>query len=190
MQNEKSVTRWMMAVRQGDAAAASHLWERYFPQLVQQARRRMPKMLKSTYDEEDAALSTFHLLCRKLQEGRYNNLAGRQELWQLMLTVLIRKIGRRAKYQAAAKRFESQLSHGIYSVEDLPATTAEDISQECFELIASLKDPHLEQVAMLKFQGYTNDEIAVQLNRTRRTIQRMLNLIREIWQEDLNSEPL
>lgn len=185
---ETSVTMWINAVRQGDAAAAENLWQRYFHQLMTQARLRMTNVDRSGYDEEDAAISTFHILCSKLQEGQYASLADRDELWQLMLTVLIRKVGRRVKYQNATKRNHVRTSPTDYSVEELPAATSEVISQECFELISLLKDPNLEQVALLKFEGYTNDEIAEKLNRTRRTIQRMLNLIRNLWQEALDRE--
>ncbi len=104
MQSEHSVTRWIAAVRTGDAIAAEQLWSRYFRELMAQARLRMANVAKGAYDEEDAALSTFQVLCQKLHEGQYTGVADRQELWQLMLTVLIRKIGRRVKYQTAAKR--------------------------------------------------------------------------------------
>ncbi len=188
MRSEQSVTRWIAAVRNGDTAAATQLWDRYFTQLMHQARLRMSNVATSTYDEEDAALSTFLLLCKKLEDGSYAAIADRQELWHLMLTVLIRKIGRRVKYQHAAKRTDAKMSFKPCSLDELPATTTQEISQECFELISSLKDPNLEQVALLRFEGYTNDEIALKLNRTRRTVQRMLNLIRDLWQEELNAE--
>lgn len=187
MQSEHSVTSWIAAVRTGDPGAAERLWSRYFRQLMFQARARMSNLSKSSYDEEDAALSTFNVLCKKLNEGQYA-VSDRQELWQLMLKVLVRKIGRRAKYQSAAKRFPVENRSSAISVEELPAPTSKEISQECFDLIASLKDPNLERVALLKFEGYSNDEIAAQLQRTRRTVQRMLNLIRDLWEEELGPE--
>ena len=49
-----------------------------------------------------------------------------------------------------------------------------------------LGDVNLEQVAVWKLEGFTNEEIALNLNRTRRTVQRMLNLVRELWQEELD----
>ncbi len=184
MPSEHSVTSWIAAVRTGDSLAAEQLWGRYFHQLMVQARRRMSNVSKGSYDEEDAALSTFHILCKKLNEGEYPSVSDRQELWQLMLKVLVRKIGTRVRYQAAAKRLPNNISSSI-SVEELPAATPQEISQECFELIASLKDPNLERVALLKFEGYSNEEIAEKLQRTRRTIQRMLNLIRDLWEDEL-----
>lgn len=188
MSRDASVTMWINAVRQGDASAAEHLWRRYFQQLMAQARVRMTNVDRSGYDEEDAAISTFHILCSKLQEGHYASLSDRDELWQLMLTVLIRKVGRRIKYQQASKRSSARTGQVVFSVDELPAATSDEISEECFELIALLNDSNLEQVALLKFEGYTNEEIAAKLNRTRRTIQRMLNLIRSLWQEALDRD--
>ena len=188
MSRDASVTMWINAVRQGDASAAEHLWRRYFQQLMAQARLRMTNVDRSGYDEEDAAISTFHILCTKLQEGHYASLSDRDELWQLMLTVLIRKVGRRVKYQQASKRSTARTGQVGFSVDELPAATSDEISEECFELIALLNDSNLEQVALLKFEGYTNEEIAAKLNRTRRTIQRMLNLIRSLWQEALDRD--
>ncbi len=188
MSRDASVTMWINAVRQGDASAAEHLWRRYFQQLMAQARVRMTNVDRTGYDEEDAAISTFHILCTKLQEGHYASLSDRDELWQLMLTVLIRKVGRRVKYQQASKRSIARTGQVGFSVDELPAATSDEISEECFELIALLNDSNLEQVALLKFEGYTNEEIAAKLNRTRRTIQRMLNLIRNLWQEALDRD--
>jgi DNA-binding CsgD family transcriptional regulator len=36
-------------------------------------------------------------------------------------------------------------------------------------------------VALMKLEGLTNDEIAGRLGYSRRTIQRMLSLIRDVW---------
>lgn len=189
MPNKQSVTLWITAVRRGDSAAAEKLWDRYFRQLMVQARRRMKNVQRSTYDEEDAALSTFRILCSKLHEGQYPTLSDREELWQLMLTVLVRKIGRRVKYQHAAKRIDSNIVNPPQAlVQDLPAHTSQQISLEFHELISKLGDPNLEQVALLKFEGYTNEEVATKLNRTRRTVQRMLNLIRELWKEEVEDD--
>lgn len=186
MHPEDSITRWIAAVRSGDAEAAEQLWARYFRELMVQARLRMSNVSKSFYDEEDAALSTFYVLWRKLEEGRYGEISDRQDLWNLMLTVLMRKIGRRAKYQSAAKRTHWSGDAVQLSLDELPATSVQELSQECLEMISALQDPNLERVAILKFEGYTNDEIAVRLDRTRRTVQRMLNLIRGIWEKELH----
>jgi hypothetical protein len=39
-------------------------------------------------------------------------------------------------------------------------------------------------VAQWKLEGYTNDEIAARLGCVRRSVERMLQLIRHLWQEE------
>ncbi len=184
MQNENSVTIWIDAVRRGDSVAAEALWSRYFEQLLRQARRRMTSLPTAVYDEEDAAISTFRVLCDKLREGAYPDLADRDELWHLLLTMLARKINRRVAYEGAGKRGQpaSLNPSEDQSLDPIDWRTLTDqSSQDCRELLEKLADERLEQVAMWKLEGYSNAEIAVKLNRTRRTVQRMVDLIKEVW---------
>lgn len=185
MADENSVTFWIQAVRAGDSTAAQELWNRYFDKLMRLARARMNHLPKATYDEEDAAISTFQVLYRQLQNGSYPELSDRDELWQLMLTVMARKINRRAEYESAAKRSSNGLPATPFDSAAVIDTTAVEVADECGALLTKLADPNLEQVALWKLDGFTNDEIAQKLNKTRRTVQRMLNLIREIWTNEL-----
>lgn len=50
----------------------------------------------------------------------------------------------------------------------------------------ALNDPDLERLVVLKLDGHANDEIAVCMGFTRRTIQRMLSLIRVVWQAEMD----
>ena len=45
-----------------------------------------------------------------------------------------------------------------------------------------LKDPDLRQIALWKLEGYTNAEIATQLDCTLRTVERKLERIRGYWE--------
>jgi hypothetical protein len=185
-QTENSVTSWIHAVRVGDEDSARQLWNRYFDRLMAIARSRMSTLPRATYDEEDAAISTFRVLCKRLQEGGYPELSDRNELWQLMLTVILRKIGHRAQYESAEKRgsLASEFSRVDETLISCPDSS--QIAMEYQLLLAKLDDCNLERVAVLKLEGFTNDEIAVKLNRTRRTVQRMLDLIREILRDDFD----
>jgi len=186
MPNCDSVTLWIKALRSGDDDAANELWERYFSQLMRIARSRMSALPRTTYDEEDVAISTFRVLCHKLREGRYPELSGRDELWHLMLKVLVRKVMHRAEYECAQKR-RVPLSLSDYP-DDIFGATGESasfvVAAECEELFARLNDSNLEQVVLWKLEGFSDDEIARKINRTRRTVQRMLSLIRNVWTQE------
>ncbi len=188
---ENSVTMWVHALRSGNESAATALWERYFDQLVRTARGRMRAMPQTDYDEEDAAISTFQILCSKLREGAYPDLADRDELWNLLLTVLVRKVNRRYAYNNADKRIQSQSLEPSALVNQAGSEweiVQRESSDQCRVMLARLNDPNLEQVAIWKLEGFTNDEIATKLNRTRRTVQRMLDLIRSIWIDELHDD--
>jgi DNA-directed RNA polymerase specialized sigma24 family protein len=47
-----------------------------------------------------------------------------------------------------------------------------------------LKDPELRRIALWKLEGYTNPEIAAQLQCTVRTVERKLERIRAYWETD------
>ncbi len=186
---EHSVTNWIAAVRNGDETAARELWNRYFTSLMRLARSRMATLPRSVYDEEDAALSTFNVLCVTLRKGRYPALGDREELWNLMLTVLMRKIGRRVDYEFSDKRTPQVIEVAAETEASQGALSSSDpVAAECQHLLEVLKDPNLERVAIWKLEGYTDNDIAEKLGRTRRTVQRMLSLIREVWKQQLDTQ--
>ncbi len=57
--------------------------------------------------------------------------------------------------------------------------------EECQRLLGSLKAPDLQMVVLLKVEGYTNDQVAESLGCTRRSVQRKLKLIRDLWAEEI-----
>ena len=61
------------------------------------------------------------------------------------------------------------------------------MAEECQRLLGLLQDaerPHLQAIAVAKMEGYTNQEIAQQLDCSKRTIERGLELIRKKWKEE------
>ena len=54
------------------------------------------------------------------------------------------------------------------------------INEEYQRLLGGLK-PDLQTVARMKLEGYTNREIADQLGRVERTVERKLDRIRRVW---------
>jgi DNA-directed RNA polymerase specialized sigma24 family protein len=71
----------------------------------------------------------------------------------------------------------------VLSREPTPAFAAE-LAEQYQLLLARLGDPDLVRVASLKMEGYTNEEIAGQLDCTTRTIERRLRIIRGLWEKD------
>jgi hypothetical protein len=83
---------WLRGLATGDANAASLLWQRYYHELVELARARLGKTPRRVIDEEDVAVSVFRCLCEGATSGKFAAVVNRQELWQLLATITIRKV--------------------------------------------------------------------------------------------------
>jgi RNA polymerase sigma factor (sigma-70 family) len=196
---EGSITHWIDALKVGDAEAAGRLWRRYFDALVRLARSRLGSTPRTAVDEEDVALSAFHSLCAGASKNRFTQLEGRDDLWRLLVTITVRK----ALDQVQRQRRQKRGGGRVLGEADLAATGPEGpgggldwlagdqptpefaalLDEQYQGLFQLLPEPSLREVARLRLEGYTGEEIAEQLGCNRRTVTRKLELIRRAWSE-------
>jgi len=185
-----SVTRWIHELQKGDQAAADLLWEFLKFRLLSLASRQVGFSI--SYDEDDVALDAFATLCSGIREGRYD-IEDRNALWSLLAVITINGARKRSRDE---RRLRRGGGHTRVSKNDehLGTVTSEGLSpeasclarEECTRLLSILPNEELKHLALLKVDGYTNDEIAEILGCTRRSIQRRLNLIRKIWTDEID----
>ena len=94
---------------EGHREAEELLWHQYFDRLVRLARRRMEALPRRAADEEDVALSAMYRFCRGLEEGRFDNVADRDDLWKLLAKITARKAGQQGRHEFAKKRGGGQV---------------------------------------------------------------------------------
>ncbi|MHC4405498.1 MAG: ECF-type sigma factor [Planctomycetota bacterium] len=104
MYGEGSVTHWFEQVREADSLAARALWERYFPRLVRRARKKLQESPRRAADEEDVAASVMESLFRAAEEGRFPDLADRDDLWRLLIRVTTQKVIDLKRHEARKRR--------------------------------------------------------------------------------------
>ena len=186
-----SISQWICQLREGDETAAFHLWDRFFNRILNTARRR--RCIDAIVDEEDIAISVFSSLCLGLQNGRFCNLSGRDELWRLIVVMTIRKATNESEYALRKKRDRSRLltwqagdrSDSVQSLvcsRPTPSLEAE-MADQLDSWLEQLEQQELKLIAVYKLQGCTNEEIALQLGFSIATVERKLKLIRRIWNE-------
>jgi hypothetical protein len=55
------------------------------------------------------------------------------------------------------------------------------VADQCRSLLGLLRDDSLRQVAQMRMEGYTNEEVASRLRCSLRTVARKIEIIRRTW---------
>lgn len=182
-----SVTTWLDGLKVRSDGAAQELWNRYFAQLVQVARRQMGGFARDA-DEEDVALSALKSAMLGVQNNCFPDLNDRTGLWPLLVTITARKAVNELERQLAQKRdrtreqplADDQLIAGNVPSPEFALCLAEAIQS----LVRALNDKTLQVIAQRKLEGYGNEDIAKELNVTTRTVVRKLARIRQEWDDE------
>jgi DNA-directed RNA polymerase specialized sigma24 family protein len=196
MSAEESVTRLIGMLKEGDRAAAQRLWEIYFRRLVGLARSRLRSVSRRVSDEEDVALSAFESFYRRAEQDQFPRLEDRDDLWQLLFVLTVRKAINLAHHQGRKSRGNGRV-RSLADLEglDLDETLgmepspelAAQMTEECRKLLGRLGDDTLRAVAVWKMEGYTNAEVAAKLGCVEQTVERKLRLIRAAWSRETSS---
>lgn len=195
MTSQGSVSRWLGQLQDGDAAAARHLWERYFRRLVGLARKKLGGKPPAVADEEDVALSALDSLCRQVGQGRLPHVEDRDGLWRLLVVMTVRKAAHLMRDESRQKRggqvqridVTADDAAGLSQILDKEPTpeVAAQFGEEYQRLLNLLGDPGLAAVAQRRLEGHSVEEIAAQLGFAPRSIKRKLQLIRTLWEKEI-----
>jgi RNA polymerase sigma factor (sigma-70 family) len=182
-----STTFWITQLKDGNRDAAQQLWERYYRRLVDLARSRLNRnYVGPDSDESDVAQSAFASFYKAAEDGRFPQLADSADLWHLLITIAHRKIVRRLRYARAAKRkgpgpttleLDLDALPGSEPTPDFCATAIESFN----DLMNQLDSAALRTVAIMRMEGYANQEVADTLKCSLSSVERKLRLIRRVW---------
>jgi RNA polymerase sigma factor (sigma-70 family) len=191
-----SVSALVERLEAGDHEAAQPLWERYYPRLVELARKHLRGTSRRAADEEDVALSAFDSFCRGAEGGRFPRLKDRDGLWALLVLLTVRKAADLANYNRRERRGGGQVrgdsalespegesgAGGFARVEagDPTPDVAAQLAEEFQALLDRLGSDELRSIAVWRLEGYTNAEIAERLGCAEVSVRRRLKLIRKI----------
>ena len=187
-----STTHWILELQAGNRQAAEELWQRYYLRLVGYARRRLyRRRSKAHADENDVALSAFASFYRAAEGGRFPELSSSNDLWRLLIVITQRKINRCIRYDMTQKRIveKNSPSLDVGEIADNEPTPEFVVTAiDSFEsLLSGLRDPNLCSIALMKMEGYTNEEIASRLKCSLSTVERKLRRIRHEWSATMDS---
>jgi RNA polymerase sigma factor (sigma-70 family) len=190
MDEPSSVSVWLGRLPDGDHDALEKLLNRYREQVVQYAGYRLRQLGVRLKDAEDIAQEVFLGLYRRIESGQMRDLQDRSDLWLR----LRRLVGDRVK-EAKRKKLaftESALNPNAKD-DDTPAIyhLPDSDMEECVLIVEhSLLKRHLAEqhqdlpeIARLRMQGYSVQEIADRMGNSKKTTENRLKWIRLLCDE-------
>lgn len=182
--------QWLLErFQEGSQDAATELYLRYAPRLRGLARAQCSPSLARCLEADDIVQSVFRSFFRRAQHGYYD-IPEEGELWRLFLVITLNKIRAKGDYYHAAKRDIRQLRQGLPPDPVLadrnqgPAAYLQMVLEEAMENLPE----HHRQIVQLRIQGYDLQEIATQVQRAKRTVERVLQQFRILLKDLLDQE--
>lgn len=175
----------MQRLQAGQDAAAAELFRRYAGRLIGLARSRLGKQIQQKVDAEDvlqSVLRSFFVRCPDLGP----EVASWDSLWGLLTTITLRKCGRKLRYYRQARRdVGREAAADVASLAEWQALDREpappEVAQltETVEQLLRAQDERGRQIIVLTLQGLDRTEVAAAVKSSRRTVERVLQRVRQ-----------
>ncbi len=161
----------------GNQAAAEEIYLRYARRLFALAKAKCSPELPGGIDADDIVQSVFRRFFQRASRGFYEVAPG-EELWRLLLAIALNRIRAQLSFHHAGKRDARLNTEGLLLdqlAEKSRADTASDahLRMVVVEALERLPPAHRDIVS-LRIQGYEVEEIAQQIGRSKRTVERIL----------------
>ncbi len=199
MTSTGSITVWIEELRHGDETNSPQIWNCYVKRLIKLARKKMSGMQTRVSDEEDLVSAAFNSFFMGMRDGRFSKLQTRDDLWQVLVMLAERRIVDQQRQNLAKKRGSGNVrgesvfkkadngSRCVASLDGVAGSQptpefALNFLDELGAVLGKLRgDKVLEQIVLLKFQGFNNLEIAERTGCSLSSVERKLRLIRDLW---------
>lgn len=163
-------------LRSGDDDAAHSLYMRYARRLLSLAHHKTSSELATRVDPEDIVQSVFRTFFRRASAGQYDVPEG-EELWKLLLVIALNKVRAQGNFHRAGRRDVSR-TQALPAEGDAKAQADEHLAEQILqisidEIVVQLPESSRQMIRM-RIEGYTIQEIAEKLSRSKRTIERVL----------------
>ena len=175
----------LSGLRSGQDWAVRQFYDEYAAALESLAARNLSTPIRRRVDADDIVQSACRTFFRRAKEGQFQ-LADSEGLWRLMTVITLAKVREQTRFHLRKRRSlrqEQQLDASSDSspgytpaaADPSPAAAAE-FSEQFENLLRSL-DAEEQQVVDLKLQQFTNDEVALKLHCSERTVRRLVKRV-------------
>lgn len=183
----------LAALRAGGDILGAEVLTRFSSRLAGLVRSKLGWRLRRKLDPEDVVQSVFKSFVR-LQQEKDLSFENWESLWGLLALITVRKCGHKIEhFMAACRRVsaEHSIAPGTGPVDDESRRCIEALSREpdpvhtaiVAETLAGLLDgldDRDRRIVTLALEGATSTEISEEVQRSERTVQRVL---KRIWEQ-------
>jgi len=169
--------------RRGQDDAPTLLFLRYAERLRALASRQSSPGMAARVDPEDIVQSVFRTFFRRAAAGQYDVPEG-EEIWKLLLVITLNKIRALGAFHQAARRDMRQTAGGRAYDRAVESAAGQDeqalsvLHLVIGEILDALPTIH-RSIVELRIEGYEVAEIAQQVQRSKRTVERILQEFRQ-----------
>lgn len=168
--------------RRGQGDAPTQLYLRYAERLRALAAAQRSAGLAARVDPEDIVQSVFRTFFRRAAEGQYDVPEG-EEIWKLLLVIALNKIRAVGAFHRAARRDVrltaggAGFDHAVDSEPGRDETALAVLRLVIGEILEALPPGH-RPIVELRIEGHEVSEIARRAQRSKRTVERVLQEFR------------
>ena len=178
--SESSDRTLLRRFRTGEPDAATELYVRYADRLQALAQAQTSDQLSSRFDPEDVVQSVFRTFFRRASEGFYDVPPG-QQLWQLLLVLALNKVRALGVHHRAKKRDVGRTagSAGLEAYRGARDETPMRVLSMVIDEVVGELSAVQQQMIQLRIEGHEISQIAEQTQRSKRTVERVLQKLRQ-----------
>lgn len=184
---ESSSKELVRLFQAGSSTAATRLHDRYVRRLIALARSRLSPRLAVRIDPDDVVQSAYRSFFIHARNGAYVfERAG--DLWRLLAQITLYKLHGQIEHQTAQRRNpEREMSQD----QDLQSLMSTEPTSEA--VIAAIDQLHLimkrlseteRKIISFRLQGKSIAEIAADIQRSQRTVRRILQELEELMSRE------
>ena len=164
-------------IRNGDEQAADQLYQKFAGRLRQLAHSKFSKLLRSRLDADDIVQSVFRRFFEANNEGNYDCPTD-EELWSILLVITLNRLRTEEVFQRAGKR-DIRRNVNMDALNELTSFSHSRFASACLhdaveEALLQLPE-HFGRIIKLRLEGLEVAEIALQVGRSKRTVERILH---------------
>lgn len=168
-----------------DEVAAQQLFRRYAQRLTVLAEQHLSRRVAQRVAGEDIVQSVFRSFFRRSEDGQFQ-IDDSAEMWKLLVSITLNKTKMKARFHSR-KRRSVQAEQPAAADDDwqVQAVSSEPTPEEAAALIDEIEatlqglPEDYCRMLMMRLEGHTPTEIAKEMEVSRQTIYRALNMMQD-----------